>query len=46
MAPSDPGNFKPERRERGVYRVEHWAEVERLFHREGLSKRAMPADSG
>jgi transposase len=41
MAPSDPGNCKPEPRERGVYRVEDWAEVQRLFHREGLSKRAI-----
>jgi hypothetical protein len=40
MAPSDPGNCKPEPRERGVYRVEDWAEVQRLFHREGLTKRA------
>ncbi len=30
----------PAPRERGVYRVEDWAEVQRLFHREGLTKRA------
>lgn len=39
MAPSDPVNAAPVPRERGVYRVQDWAEVQRLFHREGVSKR-------
>ena len=40
MAPSGQGG-NPTPRERGVYRVEDWAEVQRLFQREGLTKTAI-----
>jgi transposase len=41
MAPSDPARQRQGPRERGVYRVENWAEVQQLFHRDGLTKRAI-----
>src|SRR6266511_1382789 len=41
MAPSGQARQRPVPRERGVYRVEDWAEVQRLFHREGLTRKAI-----
>lgn len=41
MAPSGQHCEEPAPRGKGVYRVEDWAEVQRLFHREGLTKAAI-----
>lgn len=40
MAPSDQAANAGTEGER-MYRVEDWAEVQRLFHREGLTRKAI-----